>query len=57
MDGTVWRLLNRFMLFCEKLDTRRGPTSPPANAVKSLGGGRSFEGYYGMVASVVGVQD
>ncbi|EBP6179189.1 major capsid protein E, partial [Salmonella enterica] len=27
MDGKVWRLLNGFKLFREKLDTRRGSTS------------------------------
>ncbi|MFA2213854.1 major capsid protein, partial [Escherichia coli] len=27
MDGTVWRLLNGFKLFREKLDTRRGSNS------------------------------
>lgn len=34
MDGTVWRLLNGFKLFREKLDTRRGSNSQLETAVK-----------------------
>ncbi len=37
MDGTVWRLLNGFKLFREKLDTRRGSNSQLETAVKDLG--------------------
>ena len=36
MDGTVWRLLNGFKLFREKLDTRRGSNSQLETAVKDL---------------------
>lgn len=37
MDGKVWRLLNGFKLFREKLDTRRGSNSQLETAVKDLG--------------------
>ncbi|EEC9781375.1 major capsid protein, partial [Escherichia coli] len=47
MDGTVWRLLNGFKLFREKLDTRRGSNSQLETAVKDLGSVVSFKGYYG----------
>ncbi len=47
MDGTVWRLLNGFKLFREKLDTRRGSNSQLETAVKDLGAVVSFKGYYG----------
>ncbi len=43
MDGTVWRLLNGFKLFREKLDTRRGSNSQLETAVKDLGGGGVFQ--------------
>ncbi len=50
MDGTVWRLLNGFKLFREKLDTRRGSNSQLETAVKDLGAVVSFKGYYGDLA-------
>ncbi|SQD03172.1 phage major head protein [Escherichia coli] len=53
MDGTVWRLLNGFKLFREKLDTRRGSNSQLETAVKDLGRGGVFKGYYGDLAIVV----
>ncbi len=53
MDGTVWRLLNGFKLFREKLDTRRGSNSQRETAVKDLGAVVSFKGYYGDLAIVV----
>ncbi|EOK1357752.1 major capsid protein [Escherichia coli] len=53
MDGTVWRLLNGFKLFREKLDTRRGSNSQLEIAVKDLGAVVSFKGYYGDLAIVV----
>lgn len=53
MDGTVWRLLNGFKLFREKLDTRRGSTSQLETAVKDLGSVVSFKGYYGDLAIIV----
>ena len=53
MDGTVWRLLNGFKLFREKLDTRRGSNSQLETAVKDLGAVVSFKGYYGDLAIVV----
>ncbi|EEV7644608.1 major capsid protein E, partial [Escherichia coli] len=53
MDGTVWRLLNGFKLFREKLDTRRGSNSHLETAVKDLGAVVSFKGYYGDLAIVV----
>lgn len=53
MDGTVWRLLNGFKLFREKLDTRRGSNSQLETAVKDLGSVVSFKGYYGDLAIVV----
>ncbi|MVW40863.1 major capsid protein E, partial [Escherichia coli] len=34
MDGTVWRMLNGFKLFREKLDTRRGSKSELETALK-----------------------
>ena len=37
MDGTVWRLLNGFKLFREKLDTRRGSISGLETAVERSG--------------------
>lgn len=37
MDGTVWRMLNGFKLFREKLDTRRGSKSELETALKDLG--------------------
>ncbi len=43
MDGTVWRLLNGFKLFREKLDTRRGSNSQLETAVKDLGAVVSFQ--------------
>ncbi|EMN6277824.1 major capsid protein [Escherichia coli] len=53
MDGTVWRLLNGFKLFREKLDTRRGSNSQLETTVKDLGAVVSFKGYYGDLAIVV----
>ncbi|EKP7187785.1 major capsid protein [Salmonella enterica] len=53
MDGKVWRLLNGFKLFREKLDTRRGSTSVLETAVKDLGAVVSFKGWYGDLAIVV----
>ena len=53
MDGSVWRLLNSFKLFREKLDTRRGSTSELETATKDLGAVVSFKGYYGDLAIVV----
>lgn len=53
MDGKVWRLLNGFKLFREKLDTRRGSNSQLETAVKDLGAVVSFKGYYGDMAIVV----
>ncbi|MGT7685725.1 major capsid protein, partial [Escherichia coli] len=53
MDGSVWRLLNGFKLFREKLDTRRGSNSQLETAVKDLGAVVSFKGYYGDLAIVV----
>ncbi|EOF5153382.1 major capsid protein [Salmonella enterica] len=53
MDGKVWRLLNGFKLFREKLDTRRGSNSQLETAVKDLGTVVSFKGYYGDLAIVV----
>ncbi len=53
MDGTVWRLLNGFKLFREKLDTRRGSNSQLETAVKDPGAVVSFKGYYGDLAIVV----
>ncbi|EKJ6041781.1 major capsid protein, partial [Salmonella enterica] len=53
MDGKVWRLLNGFKLFREKLDTRRGSNSQLETAVKDLGAVVSFKGYYGDLAIVV----
>lgn len=53
MDGRVWRLLNGFKLFREKLDSRRGSTSELETACKDLGGVVSFKGYYGDLAVVV----
>ncbi|PHH47936.1 major capsid protein [Pluralibacter gergoviae] len=53
MDGRVWRLLNGFKLFREKLDTRRGSSSQLETAVKDLGAVVSFKGYYGDLAIVV----
>ncbi|EJM3644394.1 major capsid protein [Salmonella enterica] len=53
MDGAVWRLLNGFKLFREKLDTRRGSSSQLETAVKDLGAVVSFKGYYGDLAIVV----
>ncbi|EMF2680953.1 major capsid protein, partial [Salmonella enterica] len=50
MDGKVWRLLNGFKLFREKLDTRRGSNSQLETAVKDLGAVVSFKGYYGDLA-------
>lgn len=37
MDGKVWRQLNSFKMFREKLDTRRGSASEMETAVKDLG--------------------
>ncbi|WP_201748463.1 major capsid protein, partial [Escherichia coli] len=53
MDGTVWRLLNGFKLFREKLDTRRGSNSQLETAVKDLGEAVSYKGMYGDTAIVV----
>ncbi|CAH3946842.1 major capsid protein [Citrobacter freundii] len=53
MDGTVWRLLNGFKLFREKLDTRRGSSAQLETALKDLGAVVSFKGYYGDLAIVV----
>lgn len=53
MDGKVWRLLNGFKLFREKLDTRRGSNSQLETAVKDLGAVVSFKGYYGDLAIIV----
>ncbi|MDL2158652.1 major capsid protein [Escherichia coli] len=53
MDGTVWRLLNGFKLFREKMDTRRGSNSQLETTVKDLGAVVSFKGYYGDLAIVV----
>ncbi|EIX4511012.1 major capsid protein [Escherichia coli] len=53
MDGKVWRILNGFKLFREKLDTKRGSTSQMETALKDLGSVVSFKGYYGDVAIVV----
>ncbi|EPB0317967.1 major capsid protein [Escherichia coli] len=53
MDGTVWRMLNGFKLFREKLDTRRGSKSELETALKDLGSVVSFKGHYGDLAIVV----
>jgi hypothetical protein len=53
MDGKVWRLLNGFKLFREKLDTRRGSNAHLETALKDLGAVVSFKGYYGDLAIVV----
>lgn len=53
MDGSVWRLLNGFKMFREKLDTSRGSTSQLETALKDLGSLVSFKGYYGDLAIVV----
>ncbi|HFF9407534.1 TPA: major capsid protein [Escherichia coli] len=53
MDGTVWRLLNGFKRFRDKLDTRRGSTSELETALKDLGDVVSFKGWYGELAVVV----
>lgn len=53
MDGKVWRLLNSFKLFREKLDSRRGSASELETAVKDLGAVVSFKGYYGDLAILV----
>lgn len=53
MDGTVWRMLNGFKLFREKLDTRRGSKSELETALKDLGSVVSFKGYYGDLAIMV----
>ncbi|EFH7608822.1 major capsid protein [Escherichia coli] len=53
MDGTVWRMLNGFKLFREKLDTRRGSKSELETALKDLGSVVSFKGWYGDLAIVV----
>ncbi|MCV8014575.1 major capsid protein, partial [Escherichia coli] len=53
MDGTVWRMLNGFKLFREKLDTRRGSKSELETALKDLGSVVSFKGWYGDLAVVV----
>lgn len=53
MDGLVWRTLNSFKLFREKLDTRRGSMAQLETALKDLGDVVSFKGYFGDVAIVV----
>ncbi|EAP6995937.1 major capsid protein [Salmonella enterica] len=53
MDGKVWRLLNSFKLFREKMDTRRGSKSELETALKDLGSVVSFKGYFGDMAIVV----
>ncbi|ATI62793.1 major capsid protein [Edwardsiella tarda] len=53
MDGKVWRILNGFKLFREKLDTRRGSKSELETALKDLGAVVSFKGYYGDMAIIV----
>ncbi|ECZ2312629.1 major capsid protein [Salmonella enterica] len=53
MDGTVWKLLNGFKRFREKLDTRRGSSAQLETALKDLGAVVSFKGYYGDLAIVV----
>ncbi|MDM3447998.1 major capsid protein [Citrobacter sp. Cb027] len=53
MDGTVWKILNGFKLFREKMDSRRGSNSQLETAVKDLGDVVSFKGYYGDLAIVV----
>lgn len=53
MDGRVWRQLNSFKMFREKLDTRRGSASELETAVKDLGAVVSFKGYYGDLAILV----
>ncbi|EJN3592794.1 major capsid protein [Escherichia coli] len=53
MDGAVWRMLNGFKLFREKLDTRRGSKSELETALKDLGSVVSFKGYYGDLAIMV----
>ncbi|MCQ8791499.1 major capsid protein, partial [Escherichia coli] len=53
MDGTVWRMLNGFKLFREKLDTRRGSKSELETALKDLGSVVSFKGYYGDLVIMV----
>ncbi|EMC8020330.1 major capsid protein, partial [Salmonella enterica] len=53
MDGTVWKMLNGFKLFREKLDTRRGSSAQLETALKDLGAVVSFKGYYGDLAIVV----
>ncbi|HBX6083907.1 major capsid protein [Klebsiella pneumoniae] len=53
MDGKVWKMLNGFKLFREKLDTRRGSSAQLETALKDLGDVVSFKGYYGDLAIVV----
>ncbi|WP_234262263.1 major capsid protein [Klebsiella aerogenes] len=53
LDGKAWTALNRFKLFREKLDTRRGSQSRLETALKDLGDTVSYKGYYGDVLVVV----
>ncbi|MDP1490301.1 major capsid protein [Klebsiella pneumoniae] len=53
MDGKVWKMLNGFKLFREKLDTCRGSSAQLETALKDLGDVVSFKGYYGDLAIVV----
>ncbi|KFC09039.1 phage major capsid protein [Trabulsiella guamensis ATCC 49490] len=53
MTGDVWKTLNGFKLFREKLDTRRGSVSELETAVKDLGSVVSFKGHFGDLAIYV----
>lgn len=53
MTGDVWKMLNGFKLFREKLDTRRGSASELETATKDLGGVVSFKGFFGDLAMYV----
>lgn len=53
MTGDVWKTLNSFKLFREKLDTRRGSTSVLETAVKDLGSVVSYKGMFGDLAMYV----
>jgi len=53
MGGTAWRELNRFKLFREKFDTKRGSVSLAELGLKDLGRWVSIKGYYGEVMIIV----
>lgn len=53
MGSKAWRELNRFKLFREKFDTKRGSLSLAELGLKDLGKWVSIKGYYGDVMIIV----